>query len=176
MKYRNIILLLTQRLILKRHEIALRVLYIVRELLVLVVRASMRDNLAHVYCATSRRNQSLILSLVVRNINHVPILKRHGHCVPHTMLAHAIMGIKEETERTWQRYSSFRPSFSIRHLLPVFLSYTTPLIKHSGSPYSRQIFSRQFNDLIAFTIILRAFAIKEYIYYASLSTFFFFVK
>lgn len=83
MKYRNIILLLTQRLILKRHEIALRVLYIVRELLVLVVRASMRDNLAHVYCATSRRNQSLILSLVVRNINHVPILKRHGHCVPH---------------------------------------------------------------------------------------------
>lgn len=153
-------------------------LHYVRELLVLVVRASMRDNLAHVYCATSRRNQSLILSLVVRNINHVPILKRHGHCVPYTMLAHAIvMGIKEETERTWQRYSSFRPSFSIRHLLPVFLSYTIPLSSTQGlRTRSRQIFSRQFNGLIAFAIILCAFAIKEYIYYVSFSTFSIFIK
>lgn len=105
---------------------------IVRKLLVLVVRVSSRDNLARAYCVTSIRNQSLILSLVVRNINHVPILKRHEHCFAHNAGTRNRNGNKRRNEADRAACSLPRPPFSIRRLLPVFLSYAIPLSRAQG--------------------------------------------
>lgn len=147
---------------------------IVRKLLVLVVRVSSRDNLARAYCVTSIRNQSLILSLVVRNINHVPILKRHEHCFAHNAGTRNRNGNKRRNEADRAACSSPRPPFSIRRLLPVFLSYAIPLSRAQGLRcwfYSRvKDISTDLTSVSFFRQCHLRFAIEERVCHGILST------
>lgn len=111
-------------------------------------------------------SHSISLSLVVGNINHVPILKRHGHCFPCTMLACAIvMGIKGGTEPGTDPPVFSLPGhpFSIRHL-PVFLSYAIAALPcHDLRVYPQpcQRFFRRFNDLSRFSRNNSAFCVSQ---------------
>lgn len=164
--------LLTYQLL---HSDSLDCAGIVRKLLVLVVRVvSSRDNLARAYCITSIRNQSLILSLVVRNINHVPILKRHEHCFAHNAGTRNRNGNKRRNEADRAACSSPRPPFSIRRLLPVFLSYAIPLSRAQGLRcwfYSRvEDISTDLTSVSFFRQCHLRFAMEERVRHGILST------